>query len=256
MALVHQRGWDPAAFDESPWYRFLDPALSQLRDSPAFPPPEAFALLYAQAAEPLGLPPLTFIASPPKKPRRRVRREPVVLGELYEGQIMERGQVPTRRDDWHDFFNALAFVRFPRAKRALHARQYRLLAARLAPGTRKLPGARTREQDALSLFDEGGIALAVEPEALAQGPEAWSDWLASGAARAVPFGHALFEHLVAGLHTLGTLHVVPLAHRGLDPSALCAELDAALGEALADPAQFTEPSEARGVALKDLPVAL
>jgi hypothetical protein len=260
MALVHERGWDPCVFAESPWFAWLQPALAEVSTEAVFPAPERWTELHALCAGQAGVHPLHFVAAPPKKPRRRTRREPLRMTELYEGRIVERGEVPTRLADWHDFFNALAFLTFPRAKAALHARQYRLLAARVGPNTRRLPGARTREQDALSLFDEGGIAVALEPARMAelsQDPDSFELSLLAlvgeGAARAVPFGHALFEHLVAGIvGMLGTVHVVPLAHQGLERAALLRGLDLALASALEDPAHFVEPSRARGLALARL----
>ena len=37
----------------------------------------------------------------------------------YEERIIARAEVITRADNWHDFFNALVWVRFPRTKHAL-----------------------------------------------------------------------------------------------------------------------------------------
>lgn len=271
MALIHARGFASQVFEESPWYAWLEPMLSEVARGPCFPTPEAWTALQASVAAQAGVPELRFMASPAKKPRRRIRKEPIVLGELYEGRIVERFEVPTRLDDWHDFFNALAFLAFPASKWALHARQYRLLAARIAPKSRKLPGARTREQDALSLLDEGGILVALPEEqarALATEPAAFeaelTPLLERGTARAVPFGHALFEHLVLGRDDMvGTLLVVPVAHQHLSKIAargsardrdlaLRATLDGAFAALLCDPTQFMEPSRARGFSLARL----
>jgi hypothetical protein len=260
VALTHVRGWDPAVFGESPWYGWLEPALSEVAGQPGFPGPERWTELHAACAAEAGVAPLCFVASPAKKPRRRARQRPIQLASLYEGRIVERGEVPTRLDDWHDFFNALAFLCFPRAKWALHTRQHRIMQGRLGPEARRLPGARTREQDALALFDEGGIAVAVEPALAAEQPEqpdAFAAWLcervAQGAALPVPFGHALFEHLVAGhTDTLGTVQVLPVAGTRAKGAALRAAVDQALASALSDPGQFVAPSQARGVSLARL----
>jgi len=261
VALVHVRGFSRQVFAESPWYRWLDPMLAQVALDGRFPAPETWSAMHAARSQEAGVPALRFEAAPAKKPRRRTRREPVILGELYEGRIVERGSVPTRLDDWHDFFNALAFLAFPAAKWALHARQYKLLAARIDPRARRLPGARTREQDALSLLDEGGILIALEPErarALPADVEAFQVELAAllerGEARAVPFGHALFEHLVLGRDDmLGTMLVVPVCGPGqMERAALRAALDGAFAALLRDPTQFMEPSRARGIALARL----
>ncbi|MFT3924963.1 MAG: DUF3025 domain-containing protein [Myxococcales bacterium] len=260
MALSHARGFSRQVFLESPWYAWLEPMLSRVTQGEEFPAPEVWTQLHAELAPRAGVPALTFASAPAKKPRRRTRTSPVVLGELYEGRIVERGQVPTRLDDWHDFFNALAFLAFPAAKWALHARQYRLLQARIAPHARRLPGARTREQDALSLLDEGGILVALpsaHAAALPDDPEAFeralAPWFEARVARAVPFGHALFEHLVLGRDDmLGTLVVVPVTCETDCRSELRTVLDRALAELLCDPTLFQEPSRARGLPLARL----
>ena len=79
---------------------------------------------------------------------------------------------------WHDFLNALVWATFPRAKLALHRRQHAAIERWIPPGATQLPNARTREQDALALVDEGGVLLCED--------------------RTFFFGHALFEGLVFG----------------------------------------------------------
>jgi hypothetical protein len=260
MALSHRRGWSPEARTESHWYFPIRPLWDALADSVAFPDVEALNQVYQQAlATRAELAPearaLRFVAAGPKG--RRSRRHAIDLTSLYEGRIVLRGEVPTRADDWHDFFNALSFAAFPRAKWALHARQYRLLAGRVTPDTRRLPAARTREQDALALFDEGGVALVVSPDVtLDLGPDnraldelALSLWR-EGRARLVPFGHALYEHLVEGLPCpLGMLHAVRLDLHALAPEQWLDALDASLSRDLSTPSLFTLPSASRGLSL-------
>ncbi len=144
-----------------------------------------------------------------QRPRgRRSRRAPLDPGALYDAQIAE-GRVPTRERNWHDLLNALVWAVFPRAKRALHARQHRAIAARLEPGAQRQPGARTREQDALAMLDEGGVVLlceatvataladlaSKEPDGPAQ-DAALAAWSSRGLVTPIVFGHALYERLV------------------------------------------------------------
>lgn len=253
MGIVHTRGFRNTLRAESAWYWPLAASLARFSAHAAFPTPEELSALYRERSTELALPALRFVAAQKIK---RKRGRPIELAELYEGRIVERGEVPTRPDDWHDFFNALAFVTFPRAKYALHQRQYTLWRARIAPGATRLPNARTREQDALSLFDEGGLCVVAPPElaaALRSGPEEQLHAaLAGGTALAVPFGHALYEHMVADLPCpLATPYVIALDELE-DAHGLLAELDAALAHALVDPGEFLEPSSARGCSLAEL----
>ena len=260
MALLHRRCWSPSAGGESPWYFPIRPLWEALGQSADFPDVATLNQLYQRAlagrAE-LPVPACTLRFAPAGKKPRRSRQQGVQLDTLYEGRIVLRGEVPTRAGDWHDFFNALSFAAFPRAKWALHERQYRLLAGRIGPGTQRLPAMRTREQDALALFDEGGIALVVLPEVQADlSPESRElDTLAlalcqAHQARLVPFGHALYEHLVEGLPCpLGMLHAVRLDFRALAPAALIDALDLSLSRDLATSTLFCLPSPARGISL-------
>ncbi|WP_153163227.1 DUF3025 domain-containing protein [Zoogloea sp. 1C4] len=73
----------------------------------------------------------------------------------YEQHIHATGQVPTRADDWHDFFNALAWCVWPTSKAACNGLHLREQQARLDAG---LPG-RGPLRDALTQFDECGIVV-------------------------------------------------------------------------------------------------
>lgn len=74
----------------------------------------------------------------------------------YELHIDETGEVPTRAGNWHDLFNALVWITFPRAKAAINEQHARILEERGAAEARR----RSPERDALTLFDEGGVVVA------------------------------------------------------------------------------------------------
>ncbi len=72
-------------------------------------------------------------------------------GKAYECRIWERGEVETRPDNWHDFFNALVWLSFPHTKNAISAAHVRAM---------QQPGElRGRVRDALTHFDECGIVV-------------------------------------------------------------------------------------------------
>lgn len=75
------------------------------------------------------------------------------LGDsAYEYRIYTTGRISTRPDNWHDLFNALVWMRFPRIKLAMNALHYR---AR----DEQHDGCRGKLRDALTLFDECGVIV-------------------------------------------------------------------------------------------------
>lgn len=116
-------------------------------------------------------------------------------GEAYEAFVRRSGRVPTR-DNLHDLFNGLVWLRFPALKRCLNE----LHAAQIA--AEGVAHARGPLRDALTLFDENGAwwqAPAELVQALRQRdwhalfvghralwPQAWLTLV----------GHALLEKLV------------------------------------------------------------
>lgn len=73
----------------------------------------------------------------------------------YEQRIAHEGAVEHRDASWHDLFNALVWITFPRAKAALNRRHV----AELACQTR---GRRSPVRDALTQFDEDGMVVVSE----------------------------------------------------------------------------------------------
>jgi hypothetical protein len=145
---------------------------------------------------------------------------------------VSEGAVPTREGSWHDVFNVLAFIGFPRAKLALHRRVLELRRARAAAGAPA--GVRSREEDALALLDEGSLVIAGPPAAIAALDEARRDGSLTGIDAVVRghglvawvLGHALLEHLVLDRAPIGAgLLTLPLR----EPPTLAA-IDHALAE--------------------------
>ena len=143
------------------------------------------------------------------------------------------GQVPCLESSYHDLFNALVWAAFPRSKRALHLRQFRALQRWLPAGASRLPNRRTREQDALTLFDEGGAVL------IATGARE------SLSSRVVPFGHAVMEHVCFQREAVRSAAVwldlpsEPRAEGG--ERGLLEAIDRELSRRMLDPAEFSTP---------------
>lgn len=154
----------------------------------------------------------------------------------YEVHIAATGRVPTRAptaSSAHDLLNALVWLRFPRLKAALNARQ----AAELArDGVQSVRGA---ARDAATLIDENGLLLASTDPAVfdALAVRDWrrlfvalrDRWHAAALPQIV--GHALLDKLASPFKGI-TAHVIPLSGR-FDGDA---DLDAAAARWVAQPA--------------------
>ena len=70
----------------------------------------------------------------------------------YEARVFQTGEVETRPDNPHDWFNALAWLAFPKTKARINA-----LHARALPSEPK--GRRSPLRDLLTIFDEGGAIV-------------------------------------------------------------------------------------------------
>ena len=90
-----------------------------------------------------------------------LRFVPQVQGHMgfesqYEPRCYLTGEVQTRPENWHDLFNALVWLTFPKAKAAINARHYQVL-----HGTLETAGSqRGKVRDAATLLDESGVIVA------------------------------------------------------------------------------------------------
>jgi hypothetical protein len=219
-----------------------------------FPPVDALASVFR------GEPPVKFV---PAAPRRR-RGASIDVRALYDARITLDREVPTRHRCWHDLMNVLVWGTFPHAKRALHARQHRAIAERLAPGARRLPPTRTPELDALALLDEGGVVL-VARESHAHASHASHATDDSGPPEGhapIVFGHAIYESLVLGVAPAVVAAIalsVQPSSDSHDPVELERDLVGAVDRALAafidDPAVLRTPGELRRVRIANVTAA-
>lgn len=117
-------------------------------------------------------------------------------GQVYECRIWESGEVETRPDNWHDFFNALVWLTFPRTKLAVSASHVRAMTPE--------GEVRGTTRDALTHFDECGIVVLssrLELLELLRGFQ-WKTLFVEHRAevrramRFVVFGHATYESLL------------------------------------------------------------
>ena len=118
----------------------------------------------------------------------------------YEEVIYQTGQVPTRSESWHDLFGALIWCLFPKTKAKLNQLHYQDIQT-----FGKVE--RTKQRNALTLFDECGVVLVTKNtemlEALRQHQwhkafvelrHLWHDTSEQGVT-VYQFGHANYEML-------------------------------------------------------------
>lgn len=171
----------------------------------------------------------------------------------FEPRAYLRGEVQVRPFDWHDLFNALVWMTFPTTKAVINARHYESMAA---AGR----GNRPPQRDALTLFDEDGVAVvSSDPELLelVRGFR-WKElfWHRRDAVKArmrfYVFGHALFSKALqpfVGLTGKAVLREAPGAFLELARSEQLAELDRLLAMHIWDRERFRHGRE-----LSPLPV--
>ena len=160
---------------------------------------------------------------------RFVPQSELPVGTAYEQFIWDTRCVPTR-DNLHDFFNGLVWLRFPQTKQRLNQLHAQALAAQGVGATRG------PLRDAATLLDENGaLLLAPEPLWQALAARQWQRLFVElrplwQQAQCILFGHALLEQLMQPRKPL-TAHVYQ-ARTAMKPGAdidtwLAHDLDAA-----------------------------
>lgn len=73
----------------------------------------------------------------------------------YEPRIYLDGEIQTRTQNWHDLFNAMVWLTFPRAKATLNQLHYQALLQE----QQTMVAQRGPRRDAATLFDESGVVV-------------------------------------------------------------------------------------------------
>ena len=160
--------------------------------------------------------------------------------EPYETRVYARGKVLTRSRNWHDLFNALVWITFPRSKAAINRHHYREMLARQGEGLRGTP------RDVLTLFDEGGVIVAgSEPGLGALLREfQWKELFWQRRAEVIEsmrfyvFGHSIYEKALQpykGITAKSVIFDVPRRELERPLPQQLATLDARLAKHFSDP---------------------
>ena len=180
--------------------------------------------------------------------------------ERYEARIHLRGEMIFRECNWHDLLNVMAWLTFPRAKAALNARHYAALRAQYAAGAAN----RGPAQDALTLFDEGGVIVASCDDQLLKMIHEfrWKElfWHNRDEVRSrmrfMLFRHALYEKALRpfiGIAGRGVLLKVEPGLLTQPPGQQRAALDARLAATISESGNLTAPHELAVVPVLGVP---
>lgn len=176
----------------------------------------------------------------------------------YEERIVARGEVVTRPGNWHDFFNALVWQRFPHTKHclaALHAKGMR---------SPQRDGRRGPIRDAATQFDESGIVVAASDAALLEllAQRQWKElfWTRRDEVRHnmrfVVFGHGLYDALRAPFYRIcgrAATIIVPQADIEAPVEQLCAAVDPVLAERFRQRTWYPRPKALLALPLLGIP---
>ncbi|MFN0039397.1 MAG: DUF3025 domain-containing protein [Burkholderiales bacterium] len=156
----------------------------------------------------------------------------------FEPRCFFKGEVHVRASDWHDLFNALVWMTFPATKARINALHMENLPDEAG-------GQRSPLRDALTMFDEDGVAVFSSDPALLQMVREfrWKElfWNARQQVKAsmcfLIFGHALYQKSLrpfVGMTGKAILLQVPQSFMALPSHIQVSQADARLAAVLAD----------------------
>ncbi len=125
--------------------------------------------------------------------------KPGHFSEHYAPRIFLSGEIQTRTENWHDFFQFLTWFMFPKTKATINA--IHIPAAQVRIESETDLGRRSPIENMLSLFDEGGAVILCSDDSMLQliRDFKWKElfWHRRGELKTklklVTFGHALYE---------------------------------------------------------------
>jgi hypothetical protein len=245
--------WGREALLQSPLFAPLHPILAKL-EAENFPSLQDCNALLAARVSPIAVHsgmPLHFVTPIPGK---------LSFEAQYEPRCYLSGEVQMRSNNWHDLFNALVWLTFPKAKAALNARHFHALKEERESGNT----ARGAVRDVNTLLDESGVIVVYANTELAgllrnfQWKELF--WQRREQVRASMgfylIGHGLYEKALqpyVGMTGQGLLLEVEENYFSWPQSHQLAHLDILLAEYLAVPAHCRSTRELSPVPLLGVP---
>lgn len=154
--MVDRQLWNPHFIDSSPLYGPFEHLKRPIAELQQWPVLSELNRLRASQGQRL----LT-------RSGKEICFVPAVIGkqpfeQKYEAKIFLTGEVQTRANNWHDFFNALVWLIFPRAKSTLNQLHYRTQCLEAEHQMAR----RSVLRDAATLFDESGVIVVSADQSL------------------------------------------------------------------------------------------
>jgi len=177
--------------------------------------------------------------------------------EHYAPRIYYSGEIQTRSNNWHDFFQFLTWFTFPRTKAVINSIHIPLARERIEQDEASQGESRGRRspiENTLSLFDEGGVVILSSDESLLDHIRnlEWKslfwerrDELERNL-RCLTFGHAMYEKglkpyigMTANAILLNTDQTVI----ELEQDAQLSWLDETLAKTFSEGSRYTKPKD-------------
>ena len=178
--------------------------------------------------------------------------KPDSFEEHYAPRIFMSGEIQTRTENWHDFFQLLTWIMFPQTKALINETHIPMAQARIESGAEL--GRRSPLENLLSLFDEGGAVIISSDAKQLQmirdfqwKPLFWHQRdVLDKTFKCITFGHAMYEKGLEpylGMTANTVLLTCEEAFFQLSSRAQLAWVDEALVEVLADRKQLSVPRD-------------
>lgn len=189
--------WQPEFDAGQPLFEPLRPLLTPFRDFAEWPGLQSYQQLLDSVSEPLR----TQHGATLKIVAQEGR--PDHFEQHYAPRIYLHGEIQTRTENWHDFFQLLTWFIFPKTKAVINAIHIPKAKQRIEGGGDV--GRRSPVENMLSLFDEGGVVITSSDPTLLQliRDFKWKELFWHRRAEladkfeCTTFGHAMYEKALA-----------------------------------------------------------
>ncbi len=238
--------WDPYFDHAKPLFDPLRPLLARFRRYSEWPGLESYQQLLDGVEEPIRTrhgAALKIVAQEGK---------PDHFEQHYAPRIYLHGEIQTRTENWHDFFQLLTWFIFPKTKAVINAIHIPKAKQRIEGGDDV--GRRSPIENMLSLFDEGGVVLtSCDPSLLQLIKDfKWKElfWQRrdelADKFECTTFGHAMYEKALApylGMTANAILLEVDENYFAKPLADRLATIDDQLATIFADGKQYTRPRD-------------